>query len=145
MVNTVNYHQGYYEEGGFGIRIEDVVEVVETKLGPEDARWVSLNGNLPEFCSFAKLLPNVKRFTLLNVGKIAECNSINAPRFLRFETISYVPMDRRLINTELMDGAQVRWLNQYHVIAREKVGEVLERKGKSEELKKWLVHHTQPL
>jgi len=94
---------GYYESGKFGIRIESLVEVVETSIGPDDGKY------------------------------------------LTFSTITMAPLERKLINTELMTSAQVEWVNQYHLTVREKVGALFEELGKSQELKDWLHTMTEPL
>ena len=74
---------GYYREGAFGIRIENLV-VVEP--APE------LSGADPE------------------------------REMLAFRTLTFVPIDRRLIVAEMLTQAERDWLNAYHDAVREKVG-----------------------
>lgn len=92
---------GYYRDGEFGIRIEDVALVVEAKT--------KYPGN-----------------------------------YLTFEVVSLVPYDRNLIDVSLLSPEQLRYLNRYHQMVREKMGPVLERRGLLEELT-WLRKHTEPL
>lgn len=74
---------GYYREGAFGIRIENLV-VVEKALCPEGG---------------------------------------DAHReMLQWRTLTWVPIDRRLIDTDLLTGAERDWLNQYHASVLDKVG-----------------------
>ena len=65
---------GYYREGHFGIRIENliVVQKAETISG-DDGRDM-----------------------------------------LNFETLTYVPLDRRLINLDMLTQAERDWIDQYH-------------------------------
>ena len=71
---------GYYREGAFGIRLENLI-VVETAPALGDNRAQ-----------------------------------------LSFETLTYVPFDRRLILRDELSPAERRWLDRYH-------GQVLERLG----------------
>lgn len=73
---------GYYREGAFGIRIENLVVVT-----PADA-----------------------------------LDTADAHRaMLRFGTLTYVPIDRRLIDTKVLTRAERDWLNAYHADCRDRV------------------------
>ncbi|MGB7316423.1 MAG: aminopeptidase P family protein [Planktotalea sp.] len=92
---------GYYREGAFGIRIENLV-VVQT----------------------APALP-----------------SADAQREMYdFETLTYVPIDRRLIVKELLTQAETDWLNSYHKACLAKLDGLL-----SDAARTWLAQATQPL
>jgi Xaa-Pro aminopeptidase len=65
---------GYYREGAFGIRIENLIVVTE-----------------------APQLPG------------------GDPRdMLHFETLTYVPLDRHLIDVTLLTDAERGWIDRYH-------------------------------
>ena len=51
----------------------------------------------------------------------AELASASKP-FLRFETLSLAPFDRRLIDPSMLDGWELAWLNAYHVLVANQVG-----------------------
>ncbi|PCI34025.1 MAG: X-Pro aminopeptidase [Alphaproteobacteria bacterium] len=55
-----------------------------------------------------------------------------------FETITFVPIDTRLVNAHMMSSAEITWLNIYHAQVREKISPYLE----DSELD-WLVRATQ--
>lgn len=95
---------GYYEDGKFGIRIENVVRVVkaETPYNHRDRG------------------------------------------FLTFKTITYVPIQTKLIDPSLLTKKEVDWLNSYHMECRNKVGELLLQQG-HQEAYNWLVRETQPI
>lgn len=59
---------------------------------------------------------------------------------LTFETITLVPIDRRLINAYMMTAAEITWLNIYHAKVREKISPLL----KGEE-KEWLMTATESI
>jgi len=65
---------GYYREGAFGIRIENLIVVRDAApiVGGDDRRM------------------------------------------LDFETLTYVPIDRRLIDAGLLNGDERAWIDQYH-------------------------------
>jgi len=70
--NIISNEPGFYLEGSHGIRIENLLVVVEAEMGHE--------------------------------GK----------QFLTFETITFTPIDRRLIDKELMSASEIAWLDDYH-------------------------------
>ncbi len=43
-----------------------------------------------------------------------------------FETITFVPIDTRLVNPHMMSSAEITWLNIYHAQVREKISPFLE-------------------
>jgi Xaa-Pro aminopeptidase len=90
---------GYYKTGAYGIRIENLVLVVE---GPAIA-----GADKP----------------------------LNA-----FETISFAPIDRRLIVPDLMTADEIAWLDAYH----RRVAEVV-RDGVDAATRTWLDSATAPL
>jgi Xaa-Pro aminopeptidase len=74
---------GYYREGAFGIRIENLI-VVEEQPGPD--------GGDPQ------------------------------RRWLGFETLTWVPLDRRLIVTEMLTPGERGWIDSYHAQVLARVG-----------------------
>jgi Xaa-Pro aminopeptidase len=65
---------GYYRDGAFGIRIENLI-VVQDAPALKDA---------------------------------------DARKMLGFETLTYVPIDRRLIVSEMLSKDERDWINAYH-------------------------------
>ena len=81
----VSNEPGYYREGAFGIRIENLVVVSEAT--PVDG------GD--------------------QTGKLC------------FETLNFVPIDRRLIDTKLLSDDEKIWLDDYHAHCQEKITPLL--------------------
>jgi len=44
---------------------------------------------------------------------------------LSFETITFAPIDRRLVNAHMMTSAEITWLNIYHATVKEKIAPFL--------------------
>ena len=65
---------GFYAEGAFGIRIENLIVVEEAPRGPEQS----------------------------------------IDMLYRFETLTYVPIDRSMVAREMLTDAERDWLNSYH-------------------------------
>ncbi len=87
---------GYYREGAFGIRVENLIVVQEApELGDKRDQ-------------------------------------------LSFETLTYVPIDRRLIVTEMLSPTERVWINAYHA-------EVARRLTVEGATAKWLEQATAPL
>ena len=75
---------GYYKTGAYGIRIENLVLVVERPV--EGAEKETLG----------------------------------------FETLTFAPIERRLIKKEMLSPSELEWLNTYHAEVLEKIGPRLE-------------------
>lgn len=89
---------GYYKAGEFGIRIENLVLVVDAKIDGSEGKY------------------------------------------LTFETLTHVPLDRRLVDTSMMTEREISWWNHYHAKTREILAPQLE----GEDLA-WLERECQPL
>ena len=76
---------GYYEEGAYGIRIENLVLATEAFPGEEDKA-----------------------------------------DFLRFETITYFPIDTALLTEELLTVEEAAWLEEYHRLVWDRLSPGLE-------------------
>ena len=61
-------------------------------------------------------------------------------RFLGFEVLTFAPIDRRLIEVDLLTDAERQWLNSYHADVRRIVADQLD-----EQTKAWLVAATEPV
>ena len=59
---------------------------------------------------------------------------------LAFETITYVPIDRRLIDVALLSNAELDWINAYHASTLARIGPLLDEKTRE-----WLEQACAPL
>jgi len=84
---------GYYKEGEYGIRIENIIVVKEDRENQ-----------------------------------------------LKFENISWAPIDRELIDSKMLNKEELNWINNYHLQVFEKISGFL-----SLEEKNWLLDVTKPL
>jgi Xaa-Pro aminopeptidase len=91
---------GYYRPGAFGIRIENLVHVVEAEMIE--------GGDRP---------------------------------MLGFETLTFCPIDRRLVVASMLTGEELRWLDFYHAQTRDKLLPLIE----DERVRTWLIGATAPL
>lgn len=91
---------GYYREGAFGIRIENLIAVCEA---------APIEGGDPR-------------------------------DMLAFETLTYVPIDRRLIAPEMLSPDERDWLNAYHALVRDHLNSRL-----TEPARDWLLEATAPI
>jgi len=91
---------GYYREGAFGIRVENLVVVEE-----------------------APLLPGADDRAML-----------------AFRTLTWVPIDRRLIVAQMLSPGERDWLNAYHAEVAARIGPRL-----SDTARAWLICATAPI
>jgi len=102
MVLTIE--PGYYEDGKFGIRIENVYAVVKAET-PHKYQDI---------------------------------------RTLTFDSLTLVPIQKRMLEPSLLTEKEIEWINQYHNRCMEEVGPLLEAQG-NHAVYKWLQEQTQPL
>lgn len=95
----VSNEPGYYKQGGYGIRIENLVLV-----------------NAPQ------PIPGGER------------------EMLGFETLTFAPIDLRLVDRALLSDAEAQWLNAYHVQVREKLAPLVDAPTKA-----WLADATRTI
>lgn len=89
---------GYYKQGHFGIRIENLVLVVPAQIEGAEGDW------------------------------------------LGFETLTFAPLDRRLVDKGLLTPAEIAWWDDYHADVRRLLAPRLEGADLA-----WLERETRPL
>lgn len=99
---TITNEPGYYEDGSFGIRIENI---------------------------------------LIAVASNTQYN-FDGGKFLQFEHITYVPLDKNLIDVSMLTEKEKTWINNYHSECLSKVGPLLDS---NESSFTWLKQRTLPL
>mmetsp|Transcript_27874 Transcript_27874/g.28141 ORF Transcript_27874/g.28141 Transcript_27874/m.28141 type:complete len:609 (-) Transcript_27874:70-1896(-) len=100
---TISNEPGYYEEGEFGIRIENICITVEEKTE----------------------------------------SNFRDKKYCTFETVSLAPIQKKLIDMNLLNEFELTWLNTYHMKVRETLMPVMiERFPEAIE---YLIYETEPL
>ena len=89
---------GYYKAGEFGIRIENLVLVIDAEIEGAEGKY------------------------------------------LTFETLTHVPLDRRLVDKAMLTPQEIEWWNSYHAKTRDILAPQLE----GEDLA-WLERECAPL
>jgi len=95
----VSNEPGYYKEGEFGIRIENLILVTDAGF--------------------------------MEDGKT---------KTMKFETVTLVPIDKRLIDLSLMNDEEIQWLNDYHARVEREIGPHLDAAEQA-----WLKEACSPL
>jgi Xaa-Pro aminopeptidase len=75
-----------------------------------------------------------------NMTLVVEDTENEYGRFLRFETLTLVPIDRNLIDKNLLTYEEVRWIDDYHRKVKETLSQYLSPKERE-----WLEEGTKPL
>lgn len=83
---VVSNEPGYYVTGAYGIRIENLVMVVDS--------------------------PNSNNLTTVHHTK--RINTILNRPALGFKQLTLVPYDRRLIDRNMLTESEIEWVNHYH-------------------------------
>jgi Xaa-Pro aminopeptidase len=90
---------GYYRTGAYGIRIENLILVIEAK--PVAGAEKPLNA---------------------------------------FETLTWAPIDARLVDAALLTGEEIAWLDAYHARVRDVIAPLVDAPTRD-----WLIAATMPL
>ena len=77
-----------------------------------------------------------------NLVTVVPCTALAAAErnMFEFETLTFAPIDRELIERSLLDAAEIDWLNDYHAKVFEMVSDGLDAAGR-----RWLETATTPL
>ena len=185
--NVISDEPGYYVDGGWGIRIENIVVVkeidVSRKLGAECAVAAAAsaasssskttlgaggratkdadpngsgeattpsNGDVIDNKEASDTTDHKaskdKDATATAADENGDSDNEDEDRkpFLTFETVTMVPLCRKLIHTPLLTAEEVAWIDEYHALVRENVRPLLEATG-DEVAIKWLERETEGL
>ena len=86
-------------------------------------------------------LPGHYGIRLENLLLVQEAELPGASKpFLRFETLTLAPFDRRLIDPAMLETAELAWLNAYHARVLAEVGPHLDAKARA-----WLTECCAPI
>ncbi|XP_006463697.1 hypothetical protein AGABI2DRAFT_187219 [Agaricus bisporus var. bisporus H97] len=99
---TLSNEPGYYEDGQYGVRLENIVLVKDVKLA----------------------------------------NNFANKGFLGFESVTMCPMHKKLMDMELLNVNEKKWVDNYHAQVWEKVSPLLKHDKRALE---WLRRETAPL
>ena len=94
---------GFYDDGNFGIRIENLLEIVSVNGNDHEK---SANGEDGE--------PPAKK------QKMAE-----GKQFLKFDRLTMIPIQKNLINLDIMTDSELDWVDTYHEEVLSKVKPLL--------------------
>lgn len=78
---------------------------------------------------------------LATVNKILSNPSV---KFLKFEPLTFFPIQTKCLDMDLMTEVDIRWLNEYHQRTRDKLGDLMRSMGLIEE-SRWLMRETEPV
>lgn len=104
----VSNEPGYYEDGNFGVRIENLLEL----------RYVNPELN-EEFETEQLKEPSSDDEAVDNA-------SSDEKKFLRFQALTLIPIQKNLIDVSLMTEAELDWLDSYHARVWDQVSPRLE-------------------
>ena len=102
---VVSNEPGVYEDGSYGIRIENLLEC--TYVLDEDNEAFD-----------AGLIDGDEGFPEKSPGK---------KTFLRFNKLTMIPIQKNLIDTNLMTTEELEWIDNYHQEVFDKVSPLLEK------------------
>ena len=108
---------GFYDDGNFGIRIENLLEIIPVKASKEcetdGSEGANGDGEPP-----------------------AKKQKTEEKKFLKFAKLTQIPIQKNLIDIDIMTDAELDWLDAYHEEVLSKVAPLLEEGSPA---MKWLV------
>lgn len=81
----------------------------------------------------------------IRIENLVLCQADAIPGYLRFEYLTLVPIDLKLVDRKMLDEREIEALNDYHRQVREKVIPELKRQQKAQEIVDWVHEATKPL
>jgi Xaa-Pro aminopeptidase len=105
-----------------------------SKLGAAPLKAGMILSNEPGYYKAGSY--GIRTENLLLVEKHSAVTGAEKP-LLGFETLTFAPIDRRLIEAALLDASEINWLNAYHARVRELIAPQLDRADRQ-----WLDHAT---
>ena len=100
---VVSNEPGFYDDGNFGIRIENLLEIADVKANNSDSEEANGDGEPP-----------------------AKKQKTDEKKFLKFAKLTMIPIQKNLIDLEQLTDAELDWLDEYHEEVLEKVKPLLE-------------------
>ena len=82
----------------------------------------------------------IRTENLLVVRQAPPLAGADAREMLSFETLTFVPIDRRLIDVDMLSAGQLAWINAYHAEVLEKIAPRVGRKAR-----RWLALAAAPI
>jgi Xaa-Pro aminopeptidase len=76
----------------------------------------------------------------IRIENVLICKKSNEAGFLSFETVTYCPLDKQLINKKMLTIPEINWIDNYHDEVYQRLHNKLPKP-----LKKWLADKTSPL
>jgi Xaa-Pro aminopeptidase len=110
------------------------------ELGLQENMIVTIEPGFYENNQFGIRIENCVRTIKANT-KYARAGSVD---FLTFEPLTYVPIQRELIDKSLLDLHELTWLNSYHHECARIIGDELTIVNKKD-VHEWLLQQCQPL
>lgn len=142
--NILSDEPGYYKDGEWGIRIENIVVVTDANLPADDSEDASTatTAKPEEKEEEATAVNGTTTGTATEPEPESEKEKDKGPTFLTFETVTMVPYCRALILPDLLSPEERTWIDKYHVTVRETLTPLLEQDQRAI---KWLRRETEVL
>lgn len=116
---VISNEPGYYEDGNFGVRIENLLELSYVKEEYNiQAEKLESGEDSPEDDDSASSQPKS-----------------SDKKFLKFDSLTMIPIQKSLINTKLLTNEEIEWLDNYHAGVFEKISPLLKKDSPA---MKWL-------
>jgi Xaa-Pro aminopeptidase len=80
---------------------------------------------------------------VLTTKKLTKYQHLNI-HFCQFEPLTYVPIQKELIDKKFLSQGELEWLNEYHEKCLKYIGPLLKERNK-DDVYEWLIEQTKPL
>ncbi len=132
----INYGHGTGHGIGYFLSVHEGPMSIRTEFNNEPIREGHLISNEPGIYRDGEYGVRIE-----NVILCKKHSSTYFGQYLCFETISFCPIDRKLITKGLLSDEEIKWVNDYHGKVLSKIGPLISDKS----VLKWLVKQCAPL
>lgn len=126
----LNVHEG---PQGIGSRSRPNEEPLQAGMFVSDEPGYYLDG-----------LFGIRIESIFHIKQVTLENNFNNVGFLGFEAVTLFPIQTKMLVPSMLTAEEINWLNDYHEMCRELVGEALRERGKMSAFR-WLLKETEPL
>ncbi len=130
-----DYNHGTGHGVGSFMNVHEGPQNIRKDLNPQELLLGMVCSNEPGFYLDGKYGIRIENLVAVKLSETTEFGD-----FYEFETLTFCPISKELIQKELLSSEEISWLNNYHAICKEKIETHL-----SSEVKAWFLDQVSPL
>ena len=138
---TTSNEPGYYQEGAFGIRVENVCVTIEATFNSSTTTTTTTATTTTTTTAAATTTTTTTTTAAAATADMP--HALRKHKFCEFQTLTLTPMQSSLINISLLEDVELDWYNDYHRQVREQLMPMMQQYFP--ESVEFLINETEPI